>query len=114
MEMAVMNLNRHHLSPLNERYYLPPVINHTLSHMKGNQWLSTKAQCGVCSSADVPLRDARVSTLHQLAFRQKVRTVKATKGRGTGAGGRGSGQEVQCKSVMLRSMGRTGSEEDEQ
>lgn len=113
MEMAVMNLNRHHLSPLNERYYLPPVINHTLSHMKGNQWLPTKAQRSVCSSAGVPLRDARVSTLHQLAFRQKVRTVKATKGRGTGGGG-GAAQEVQCKSVMLRSMGRTGSEEDEQ
>lgn len=89
MEMAVMNLNRHHLSPLNERYYLPPDINHTLSHMKGNQWLPTKAQRSVCSSADVPLRDARVSTLHQLAFRQKVRTVKATKGRGAAEGGGG-------------------------
>lgn len=89
MEMAVMNLNRHHLSPLNERYSLPTVINHTLSHMKGNQWLPTKAQGSVCSSADAPLRNAWVSALHQLAFRQKVRTVKATKGRGTAKGGGG-------------------------
>lgn len=36
-EMALMNLNRHHLSPLNERYRLPGAINHTLGHRKRNQ-----------------------------------------------------------------------------
>lgn len=34
---------------------MPQVINHTLSHMKGDQWLATKAEHNVCCSANLLL-----------------------------------------------------------